>query len=116
MATLPDGKQLAGTMQAEIAAEVAAFVRAHGRRRGLAAVLVGDDAASQLYVANKRKACEKLGMESWLHELPASTGQAELLALVDRLNCDPRVSGILVQLPLPPQIAEAAVIQAVSPA
>jgi methylenetetrahydrofolate dehydrogenase (NADP+)/methenyltetrahydrofolate cyclohydrolase len=115
MATLLDGKLLAATMQAEIAQEVAAFVAATGRKPGLAAVLVGDNPASQVYVRNKRKACEKVGLESCLHALPAATSQAELLTLVDQLNRDSRVSGILVQLPLPSQIEEAAIIQAVSP-
>jgi methylenetetrahydrofolate dehydrogenase (NADP+)/methenyltetrahydrofolate cyclohydrolase len=114
-ATLLDGKQLAETMQGEIAAEVQAFVARHGARPGLAAVLVGDNFASQKYVANKRRACEKLGMASWLHEMPASTSEDELLALVERLNRDRAVHGILVQLPLPPQINEAAVVDAVSP-
>jgi methylenetetrahydrofolate dehydrogenase (NADP+)/methenyltetrahydrofolate cyclohydrolase len=115
MATVLDGKQLAATMQAEIAQEVAAFTQATGRKPGLAAVLVGDNEASQLYVRNKRKACDKVGMASWQHEMPGTTSQAELLALVERLNCDPNVHGILVQLPLPKQIDEAAIIQAVSP-
>lgn len=115
-AKLLDGKQLAETMQAEIAAEVAALVRDCNVRPGLAAVLVGDNKASQIYVTNKRKACEKVGVTSWLHEMPASTLQAELLELVARLNADPAVHGILVQLPLPKQIDEAAVIRAVSPA
>jgi methylenetetrahydrofolate dehydrogenase (NADP+) / methenyltetrahydrofolate cyclohydrolase len=115
MATLLDGKQLAAEMQAEISQKVTAFTQATGRKPGLAAVLVGDNPASQIYVKNKRKACDKVGMESWLHELPGTASQAELLALVDRLNRDPNVHGILVQLPLPPQIAEAAIIQAVSP-
>ena len=104
------------TMQAEIAAEVAAFVRETGVRPGLAAVLVGDNPASQVYVRNKRKACEKVGMASWLHELPADTTQAELLDLIAQLNADPQVHGILVQLPLPKQIDEAAIIQAVDAA
>jgi methylenetetrahydrofolate dehydrogenase (NADP+)/methenyltetrahydrofolate cyclohydrolase len=115
MATVLDGKQLAATMQAEIAHEVAALARARGVKPGLAAVLVGDNPASQIYVRNKRKACEKVGIDSWLHELPATTTQAQLLALVDNLNRDPRVHGILVQLPLPAQISDAAVIEAVSP-
>jgi methylenetetrahydrofolate dehydrogenase (NADP+)/methenyltetrahydrofolate cyclohydrolase len=115
MATVLDGKQLAATMQAEIAQEVAAFTQATGRKPGLAAVLVGDNEASKLYVRNKRKACDKVGMASWQHEMPGTTSQAELLALVERLNCDPNVHGILVQLPLPKQIDEAAIIQAVSP-
>jgi methylenetetrahydrofolate dehydrogenase (NADP+)/methenyltetrahydrofolate cyclohydrolase len=115
MATLLDGKQLALTMQAEIAAEVTRLTQERGVRPGLAAVLVGDNPASQIYVRNKRKACEQVGMTSWLHQLPASTTQAELLDLVVRLNTDPLVHGILVQLPLPKQIDEAAVIHAVSP-
>jgi methylenetetrahydrofolate dehydrogenase (NADP+)/methenyltetrahydrofolate cyclohydrolase len=114
-AALLDGKQLAQTMQAEIAAEVQAFVARHGVRPGLAAVLVGDNPASHIYVRNKRRVCEKVGMTSWLHELPASTTQDDLLALVHRLNSDPAVHGILVQLPLPPQIYEPAVVDAVSP-
>lgn len=113
--TLLDGKQLAQTMQAELAAAVADFVKAGGRRPGLAAVLVGNDPASHIYVRNKRKACEKVGIDSWLHELPETTTQAELLDLIARLNADPAVSGILPQLPLPKQIDEAAVIKAVSP-
>src|SRR4051812_48500425 len=112
-AKLLDGKLLAQTMQDEIAADVAALVRDRGVRPGLAAVLVGENPASQVYVRNKRKACDKVGMTSWLHEMPASTTQAELLELVARLNADPAVHGILVQLPLPKQINEAAVIRAV---
>lgn len=112
---LLDGKQLAQTMQAEIAAEAAALEKSRGIRPGLAAVLVGDDPASQVYVRNKRRACEKAGIASWLHELPATTTQAELLDLVAHLNADPKVHGILVQLPLPKQIEEAAIIRAVSP-
>ncbi len=114
-AKLLDGKQLAETMQAEIADGVAVLVRERGVRPGLAAVLVGDNPASQIYVRNKRKACDKVGMTSWLHELPASTTQSELLELVARLNADAAVHGILVQLPLPKQIDEATVIRAVSP-
>jgi methylenetetrahydrofolate dehydrogenase (NADP+) / methenyltetrahydrofolate cyclohydrolase len=115
-ATLLDGKQLAQTLQAETARDVAALVEKHGVRPGLAAVLVGDDAASQVYVRNKRRACDKVGIASWLHELPGTATQAELLDLVARLNADPQVHGILVQLPLPKQIDEAAVIRAVAPA
>jgi methylenetetrahydrofolate dehydrogenase (NADP+) / methenyltetrahydrofolate cyclohydrolase len=114
-AVLLDGKQLAQTMQAEITAEAEAFTRQHGTRPGLAAVLVGDNPASQIYVGNKRKACERCGLTSWLHALPGSTSQAELLALIDRLNADPVVHGILVQLPLPRQIHEPDIIRAVSP-
>ena len=114
-ARLLDGKALAQTMQAQIAAEAADFTRRHGHKPGLAAVLVGDDPASQVYVRNKRRAFEKAGMTSWLHDLPAATTQAELLALIARLNADPLVHGILVQLPLPAHIAEPAIVDAVTP-
>jgi methenyltetrahydrofolate cyclohydrolase (EC 3.5.4.9)/5,10-methylenetetrahydrofolate dehydrogenase (NADP+) (EC 1.5.1.5) len=79
-------------------------------------VLVGEDPASQVYVNNKVAACEKVGIASFLHRLPAHTPQAELLSLIARLNADPAVHGILVQLPLPPQIDETVVIEAISPA
>jgi methylenetetrahydrofolate dehydrogenase (NADP+)/methenyltetrahydrofolate cyclohydrolase len=114
-AQLLDGKRLAETIQSEIAAAVADLVRTRGVQPGLAAVLVGADPASQIYVRNKRRACDKVGMASWLHELPASTTQDDLLNLIVRLNADPAVHGILVQLPLPPQIDEAAVVEAVTP-
>jgi methylenetetrahydrofolate dehydrogenase (NADP+)/methenyltetrahydrofolate cyclohydrolase len=114
-AVLLDGKQLAQTMQAEIAAQTADLVRTHGVQPGLAAVLVGDNPASHIYVRNKRRACEKAGLASWLNHLPADTSQADLLALIARLNADPAVHGILVQLPLPSHINEAAVVDAVSP-
>jgi len=115
MASIIDGKKVAETMRQELATEIARFTQAAGVKPGLAAVLVGDNSASQLYVKNKRKACEQIGMTSWLHALPKETTQAQLLALVDQLNRDPQVHGILVQLPLPPQIDEAAVIRAVQP-
>jgi methylenetetrahydrofolate dehydrogenase (NADP+)/methenyltetrahydrofolate cyclohydrolase len=114
-ATLLDGKRLAQTLQAETSAAAAAFAQARGRPPGLAAVLVGDNPASQTYVRNKRKQCAKVGIESWLHELPKDTRQAQLLDLIDRLNADPAVHGILVQLPLPPQIDEGTIIRAVAP-
>jgi methylenetetrahydrofolate dehydrogenase (NADP+)/methenyltetrahydrofolate cyclohydrolase len=114
-AVLLDGKQLAQTMQAEIQAEVAELVRNTGVRPGLAAVLVGDNSASQSYIRRKRKACEKAGLASFLHELPGTAREAELLALVARLNADPLVHGILVQLPLPPQISADAAADAVAP-
>src|SRR4051794_12149745 len=114
-AKILDGKALAQTMQAEIAAGVAELVRERGVRPGLAAVLIGDNPASQIYVRNKRKACEKAGLVSWLHELPGSTSETELLALIAKLNADPEVHGILVQLPLPKQIHESAVLDAVTP-
>jgi methylenetetrahydrofolate dehydrogenase (NADP+)/methenyltetrahydrofolate cyclohydrolase len=78
-------------------------------------VLVGDNPASQIYVRNKRRACQQVGIDSWLHELPKETTQAQLLDLLARLNADPLVHGILVQLPLPPQIHEPTIIPAVAP-
>src|SRR6476660_1142441 len=108
MAKLLDGKQLAQTLQAEIATQVAALVQKTGTPPGLAAVLVGDNPASQVYVRNKRKACKQVGMESWLHQLPETTSQQELLYLIAALNLDPKVHGILVQLPLPRHIDEMA--------
>jgi methylenetetrahydrofolate dehydrogenase (NADP+) / methenyltetrahydrofolate cyclohydrolase len=110
-----DGKLLGQVMRGEIAARAASFLQRTGRQPGLAAVLVGDNPASQIYVRNKRKACEQSGLDSSLHHLSSETTQAELLELVDRLNRDPAVHGILVQLPLPRQIQEAAIIRAVSP-
>jgi methylenetetrahydrofolate dehydrogenase (NADP+)/methenyltetrahydrofolate cyclohydrolase len=114
-AVLLDGKKLAQTMQAETAAATSLFTQKRGIRPGLAAVLAGDNPASRIYVRNKRKACEQAGFESWLHELPHQTTQADLLDLISRLNNDSAVHGILVQLPLPPQIDEARIIRAVSP-
>jgi methylenetetrahydrofolate dehydrogenase (NADP+)/methenyltetrahydrofolate cyclohydrolase len=110
-----DGKALAAAMRGEIAARVAARTQAGKRPPGLAAVLVGEDPASQTYVRNKHKACQDAGLASTVHTLPAATTQAELLALVAKLNRDPAVHGILVQLPLPGQIDDAAVIRAVTP-
>lgn len=107
-----DGLALATQLRAETKAAVAAHV---GRPPGLAAVLVGDNPASEVYVRNKRKACDEAGIASWLHRLPKSVSQDELLALIGRLNDDAAVSGILVQLPLPEQMHEATIIRAVSP-
>ncbi|HZV06529.1 MAG TPA: bifunctional methylenetetrahydrofolate dehydrogenase/methenyltetrahydrofolate cyclohydrolase FolD [Gemmataceae bacterium] len=114
-AALLDGKQLAQVMQGEIAVEAAELLRTSGIRPGLAAVLVGDNPASQIYVKNKRRACEKAGIASWLHTLPADTTEADLITLLARLNADPAVHGILVQLPLPKHINEAVLVDAVSP-
>ena len=114
-ATKLDGQALAATMREEIAAKVAERTRRGKPLPGLAAVLVGDNPASQGYVRNKHKACQAVGLASWVHTLPADTTQSQLLALVEKLNTDPAVHGILVQLPLPKQIDEAAVIRAVTP-
>jgi methylenetetrahydrofolate dehydrogenase (NADP+) / methenyltetrahydrofolate cyclohydrolase len=114
-ATLLDGKALAETIQRETAAEVDAHLAATGVRPCLAAVLVGSDAASEVYVRNKRRDCEKAGIDSQLHRYDDSLSESELLALVARLNADQGVHGILVQLPLPKQINTARVLEAVSP-
>ena len=111
-----DGLELSKTIRAEVAAGVAAHVAAGGRAPGLAAVLVGEDPASEVYVRSKRKACEDAGMNSWLHRLPATASEDDLLKLVADLNADPAVHGILVQLPLPKQIREEAIINAILPA
>jgi methylenetetrahydrofolate dehydrogenase (NADP+)/methenyltetrahydrofolate cyclohydrolase len=103
-------------MRGELAARVAARTQAGKRPPGLAAVLVGEDPASQGYVKSKHKACQDTGLASTVHTLPASTTQAQLLDLVARLNADPAVHGILVQLPLPKQIEKDAIIRAVAPA
>jgi methylenetetrahydrofolate dehydrogenase (NADP+)/methenyltetrahydrofolate cyclohydrolase len=110
-----DGKALSEQIRAEIAREVAEFVRTTGVTPCLAAVLVGEDPGSQVYVRNKQKACEKAGITSQLFRPSAETTADELLALIDRLNRDPAVHGILVQLPLPKQIDEHRVLLAVNP-
>lgn len=111
MAVIIDGKKLAEKVYAQVALETAKLPR----RPCLAAVLVGDDPASHIYVRNKEGDCKKCGIESRRFDLPADTQQERLLALIDELNHDDGVDGILVQLPLPKQIDEMAVIQAISP-
>jgi methylenetetrahydrofolate dehydrogenase (NADP+) / methenyltetrahydrofolate cyclohydrolase len=108
-ARLIDGKAFAAGLRARVADAVPAFAAAAGRAPGLAVVLVGEDPASQVYVRSKGKATIEAGMESFEHKLPIDTSQTELLALVGQLNADPAVDGILVQLPLPKQIDEAAI-------
>ena len=110
-----EGKPLAERLRSEIAEQTAAFVARTGVTPCLAAVLVGDDPASQVYVRNKQKACEKAGIRSRMHHLPAETGTGELLDLIARLNEDADVHGILVQLPLPESCDEKQVLDAVSP-
>jgi len=114
-ATILDGKALSKTIREEIAEQTAAFTTETGVKPCLAAVLVGDDPASQVYVRNKQKACAKAGIESQLHTPPASTTTDELIALVSQLGADPNVHGILVQLPLPEQIDELKVLDLVRP-
>lgn len=108
-----DGKALAQRVRAEVAQRVEKL-KTQGITPGLTVVLVGEDPASQVYVRNKALACEKAGMKSDVIRLPATTSQAELLALIDQLNQDPTVHGILVQLPLPNSLDEHAVIEAIA--
>lgn len=114
-AAVIDGKVFAEGLRARIAAAVVELKSKHGFTPGLAVVLVGEDPASQVYVRNKHKQTIEAGMESFEHRLPASTPEAELLALVDKLNKDPAVHGILVQLPLPSHIDATKVINSINP-
>lgn len=98
---LINGKEIAAAVRAELKADCATFVAKHGYAPGLAVVIVGEDPASQIYVRNKARACEEVGFCSEVHRLPAETEQAALNALIDRLNADSWIHGILVQLPLP---------------
>ena len=115
-AKIIDGKRIAEEFRREVRAGTDALERSAGRRPGLAVVMVGDNAASAVYVRNKRRACEETGIVSVAHDLPASTSEAELLALIDRLNADPAIDGILVQLPLPAHVASVAVLERIDPA
>jgi methylenetetrahydrofolate dehydrogenase (NADP+)/methenyltetrahydrofolate cyclohydrolase len=108
-----DGKALAERLREQIAGEVSRFVAKAGRPPGLEVVLVGEDSASQVYVRNKARACEAAGMRGVVHRMPASSSQAEILAKVNELNARDDVDGILVQLPLPKGVDEAAVIDAI---
>lgn len=114
-ATILDGKTLAAGIEAELAEQVADFIQNNAHEPTLAAVLVGDDPASSIYVRNKRLACERVGIDSRLHRLRDSTTEEELLELIADLNNDEEVHGILVQLPLPSQIREQRVLDAVHP-
>ncbi len=120
-ATLLDGKRVAGELREELGRQVEQFVAGGGPTPKLSAVLVGEDPASQVYVRNKERACGQAGIDSEAHRLPAETSQDDLLKLIDRLNTNPAVHGILVQLPLPRHgnggagFDERAVLDAVSP-
>jgi methylenetetrahydrofolate dehydrogenase (NADP+)/methenyltetrahydrofolate cyclohydrolase len=114
-ARIIDGKAFAEGLRQRVAAEVVRLKAKHGLVPGLAVVLVGEDPASQVYVRNKGVATEAAGMLSVTHRLDASTSQAELLALVERLNADPTIHGILVQFPVPDHISQAAVVATISP-
>ena len=110
-----DGKAFAAKLRERVGEQAAKFEAASGRKAGLAVVLVGEDPASQVYVRSKHKATVAAGMESFEHRLSADTSEADLLALVEQLNADTAVDGILVQLPLPDHLDEQAVIAAISP-
>jgi methylenetetrahydrofolate dehydrogenase (NADP+)/methenyltetrahydrofolate cyclohydrolase len=114
-ARILDGKQLAQQIRSELAEEVIEFIQNNGVVPCLAAVLVGENAASEVYVRNKRKACEAVGIESQLHRMSADASSDDLLRLIAKLNKDGEVHGILVQLPLPKQMDKARVLLAVSP-
>jgi len=114
-AEILDGKSLARQIRAELTNEVAEFIASHGKTPTLAAVLVGSDPASEVYVRYKQRDCKEVGIESQLHHLPAETSQEELLALIAKLNQDSAVHGVLVQLPVPPQIETEVVLAAVDP-
>jgi methylenetetrahydrofolate dehydrogenase (NADP+)/methenyltetrahydrofolate cyclohydrolase len=110
-----DGKAVAAKVRQSAGVKAQEFTRRYGRRPGLAVVQVGDDHASSIYVRNKRKSCEETGIESFAHDLPATTSENDLLALIHALNLDPRVDGILVQLPLPKGLDPNRVIDAIDP-
>ncbi len=114
-AQIIDGKAFAAGLRGRVAQGVARLKKEHGVTPGLAVVLVGEDPASSVYVRNKERMTEEVGMRSIAHRLPADTSEERLLALVDELNCDPAVHGILVQLPLPAGIDSAKVIAAIDP-
>lgn len=114
-ATRIDGKAFAARLRERVGEAALGFAEKAGRKPGLAVVLVGEDAASQVYVRNKGKATLAANIESFEHRLPADTREAELMALVEQLNSDPAVDGILVQLPLPAHLDEQSVIAAISP-
>ncbi len=115
-ATIIDGKAFAARVRGQVAAHVTQLREEHGITPGLAVVLVGEDAASQVYVASKGKMTVEVGMASFEHRLPADTSEADLLAIIAALNADPAVHGILVQLPLPAHLNSDLVINSISPA
>ena len=114
-ARIIDGKAIAAALRAEVAREARRLSQQHGLVPGLAVVLAGNDPASEVYVGSKARATQEAGMRSFDHRLPLEVSEAELLAMIGRLNADPAVHGILVQLPLPPQIETERVIAAVDP-
>ncbi len=115
MAYIIDGKAISAQIREEIAQKVQVYSEKTGTLPGLAVIIVGDNPASQVYVRNKKKACEQVGFNSWVYEMPESATQDELNALIDKLNCDSTVHGILVQLPLPSHLDEKEVILRIKP-
>lgn len=115
MAQIIDGKKIAREEREKIQAETTALINERGITPGLAVIIVGENPASQVYVRNKRKACEEVGFLSRVYELPTSTTQTELNALIDALNGDPAIHGILCQLPLPAHLSDSEVIARISP-
>ncbi len=115
MAKLIDGKLVSAQVKEQVREEAQAIYEKHGIKAGLAVVIVGNDPASRVYVNNKKKACEAVGFQSFEYALPEETTQEELLELVETLNNDPNVNGILVQLPVPKQIDDTAIINAIAP-
>jgi methylenetetrahydrofolate dehydrogenase (NADP+)/methenyltetrahydrofolate cyclohydrolase len=114
-ATIIDGKAIAADLRAQVAVETRRLTAAHGLKPGLAVILVGNDPASKTYVASKARALLETGMRPFDHQLPADTSEADLLTLIAKLNADPAVNGILVQLPLPAQLNAARVVGSVNP-
>jgi methylenetetrahydrofolate dehydrogenase (NADP+)/methenyltetrahydrofolate cyclohydrolase len=114
-ATIIDGKIIAADLRAAVKAETQRLHAAHGIVPGLAVVLIGDDPASQSYVASKSRAVAEVGMRPFDHHLPADVSEAELIALVQKLNADPAVHGVLVQMPLPPQISTKCIVARIDP-
>ena len=115
MAKISDGKLISDQIREEIAEKVKEYNERTGKLPGLAVVIVGENPASQVYVRNKKKACEQVGFNSWVYEMPENTTQDELNALIDKLNEDSAVHGILVQLPLPKHLDEEQVILRIKP-
>ena len=115
MAKIIDGKKIAAETRADIAERAKGFTESHGYAPGLAVIIVGEDPASQVYVRNKKKACEDVGFYSQVYEMAAETTMEQLLAKIEELKNDPKIHGILVQLPLPKHLDEKAVIAAIPP-
>lgn len=116
MANILDGKATAERLRKSTAERARQFAQAHGRPPGLAVVQVGDNPASTVYVRNKRRSCAEVGIESFAHDLPATVGEGDLLGIINRLNADERVDGILVQLPLPAGLNADRVMDSIDPA